>query len=309
MKGLEISRLFSSEWLLPFIDREMPGLRSHIAIGRFRGSDALEADDHLSRDHGWGPTLEVYLDDDYEISDDELATRLNDAAPIEFRGTTRRGGHDVAITLARTRGYLRAVFGRLPEEPRDWLCCASRFGEIESALYFLRHGSLFHDGSGHLTALRDRFHAYPDDIHRLRLATCFYDIAHYGEYNFVWRLVERDDVIAMQIALGQFSAAVMRLHFYLDRDYAPYWKWLPHEFRRRSYAPSIHERLLALPRLSPMEQLSAIRWICDQLTARLERDGVMPGDLANPYDVPWFFRFREEILAAITDPEIRNLTW
>ncbi len=41
MKGLEISRLFSSEWLLPFIDRELPDLRSHIAVGRFMGSDAI----------------------------------------------------------------------------------------------------------------------------------------------------------------------------------------------------------------------------------------------------------------------------
>jgi hypothetical protein len=271
MKGLEISRLFSSEWLLPFIDRELPDLLSHIAVGRFMGSDVIGADDHLSQDHNWGPTVEVYLDDEYDIRDNELAARINSAAPIEFLGIRRRGGHDTAITL--------------------------------------RHGSLFHDGSGQLTSLRDRYHSYPDDIHRLRLATCFYDIAHYGEYNFVWRLVERNDVIAMQIALGHFSTAVMRLHFYLDRDFAPYWKWLPHEFRRRGYSPDINEQLLALPRLTPMEQLSAIQWICGQLRARLRSDGVVPGDMANPYNVPWFFRFREEILRAIIDPEIRNLAW
>jgi hypothetical protein len=309
MKGLEISRLFSSEWLLPFIDCELPDLRSHIAVGRFMGSDALGADDHLSQDHSWGPTVEIYVDDDYGISDDELAARINSAAPIEFRGTRRRGGPDTAITLRRTHAYIKSAFGRVPNEPREWLCCASRFEDIESVLYFLRHGSLFHDGSGQLTALRDRYHSYPDDIHRLRLATCFYDIAHYGEYNFVWRLVERNDVIAMQIALGHFSKAVMRLHFYLDRDFAPYWKWLPHEFRRRGYSRPINEQLLALPGLSPMEQSSAIPWICGQLRERLLSDGVVSGDIANPSNIPWFFRFREEILRAITDPEIRNLTW
>jgi hypothetical protein len=309
MKGLEISRLFSSVWLLPFIDRELPDLRSHIAVGRFMGSDVLGADDHLSQDHSWGPTVEVYLDDEYDISDDKLAARINSAAPIEFLGTRRRGGHDTAITLRRTHAYIKRAFGRVPKEPREWLCCASRLEDIESVLYFLRHGALFHDGSGQLTALRDRYHSYPDDIHRLRLATCFYDIAHYGEYNFVWRLVERNDVIAMQIALGHFSTAVMRLHFYLDRDFAPYWKWLPHEFRRRGYSPHINEQLLALPGLSPLEQSSAIQWICGQLRARLLRDGVVPGDMANPYNVPWFFRFREEILRAITDPEVRNLVW
>lgn len=309
MKGLEISRLFSTEWLLPLIDRELPELRSHIAVGRFSGSDVLGADDHLSQDHGWGPTVEIYVDDDYAINDFELAARLNSAAPAEFHGTRRRGGHDAAVTLRRTHAFIKGVFGRVPEEPREWLCCASRFEDIESFLYFLRHGALFHDGSGQFTALRNRYHSYPDDIHRLRLATCFYDIAHYGEYNFVWRLVERNDVIAMHIALAHFSKAVMRLHFYLDRDFAPYWKWLPHEFRRRSYSPSIHEQLLALPGLSPTEQSSVIQWICGELRAQLLSDGVVPRDIANPYNSPWFFRFREEILRAITDPEIRNLTW
>lgn len=309
MKGLEISRLFASEWLLPFIDRELPELRSHVAIGRFAGSDVLAADDHLSQDHNWGPTVEVFVDDEYAISNDELAGRINGAAPAEFLGTRRRGGQDAAVTLCRTEAYIKALFGRVPKEPRDWLCCAGQFEDIESVLYFLRHGTLFHDGSGRLTAMRDRYHRYPDDIHRLRLATCCYDIAHYGEYNFVWRLVERNDVIAMQIALGHFCKAVMRLHFYLDRDFAPYWKWLPHEFRRRGYSPPIHEQLLALPGMSPGEQASVIQSICSQLKARLQSDGVVPRDIANPHGVPWFFRFREEILGTITDSEIRKLTW
>jgi hypothetical protein len=309
MKGLEVSRLFCSEWLLPFIDREFPGLRSHIAVGRFMGSDAIGADDELSRDHNWGPTVEIYVDDEYPIRDEELAARLNSAAPIDFRETRRQGGQDTAVTLKRTRALIQNIFGRIPSEPREWLCRTARIEEIESALYFLRHGALFHDGSGQLTALRARYHSYPDDIHRLRLATCFYDIAHYGEYNFVWRLVERNDALAMQLALAQFTQAVLRLHFYLDRDFAPYWKWLPHEFKRRGYAPQIYNHLLSLPGRTPGNQSAAIQSICDALRARLVSDGVVPGDLANPHNVPWFFRFREEVLGTVTDPEIRKLTW
>ncbi len=309
MKGLEVSRLFFSEWLLPFIDREFPGLRSRMAAGRFLGSDAIGADDVLSKDHNWGPTVEIYVDDEHPIGDEELAARINRAAPSEFLGTTRRGGRDSAVTLKRTHALIQSIFGCVPAKPREWLCCTARFEEIESALYFLRHGALFHDGSGQLTALRNRFHSYPDDIQRLRLASCFYHIAHYGEYNFVWRLVERNDVIAMQMALGEFSKAVMRLHFYLDRDFAPYWKWLPHEFKRRGYAPQIHDRLLALPGLAPREQSAAIQSICAELRARLLSDGVVPDNLANPDKVPWFFRFREEVLRTIADREIRKLTW
>ena len=73
--------------------------------------------------------------------------------------------------------------------------------------------------------------------------------------------------------------------------------------------PDLNEQLLALPGLSPLEQSAAIQWICGQLSARLLRDNIVPGDMANPDNLPWFFRFREEILRAITDPEIRNLAW
>jgi hypothetical protein len=309
VKGLDLSRSFFEEWLLPFIDQQQPGLRFHIAAGRFMGSDAIGADDHLSADHGWGPTVEVYLDDEYEIDDGSLTALVEGSAPGDFRGARRRGGHDSAITLRRTNAYIESLFGCVPESPRDWLCCNSRPEDIESALYFLRHGSLFHDGSGRLTALRTRYRYYPDDIHRLRLAACCYDIAHYGEYNFVWRLVDRDDVIAMQIALAHFSKAVLRLHFYLDRDFAPYWKWLPHEFMKRGYAPSIHAQLLALPRLAPSEQSAAIQTICERLRDRLCLEKVVSSNVPNAHGTPWFFLFREQILEAITDPSIRALTF
>jgi hypothetical protein len=301
--------LFFEEWLLPFIDEQLPGLRFHIAAGRFTGSDAIGADDHLSADHGWGPTVEVYLDDEYAIDDGSLVALIDSSAPAEFRGTRRRGGHDSAITLRRTSDYIERVFGCVPESPREWLCCSSRAEEIESALFFLRHGSLVHDGSGRLTAARARYHYYPDDIHKLRLAACFYDIAHYGEYNFVWRLVDRDDVIAMQIALAQFSQAVLRLHFYLERDFAPYWKWLPHEFVVRGYAPSIHAQLLGLPRLRPTQQSAVIQEICARLRDRLDLEEVISSNTPNPHGIPWFFLFREQILETISDPEIRALTF
>lgn len=309
MNGLEISRRFCADWFLPFIDREMPGLRSRIAVGRFAGSDAIGADDHLSRDHGWGPTLEVYLDDGCDADDAARLARTTAAAPVEFCGARRQGGHDTAITLRRTRDWLEATLGAKAGTPGEWLCCAARLETIESPLYFLRHGALFHDGSGQFTAIRARYRHYPDDIHRLRLAQCLHDIAHYGEYNFVWRLVERGDVVAMQMALGHFSAAVMRLHFYLERDFAPYWKWLPHEFRARGYAPAIHEQLVALPRLAPNAQSAAVLAICDQLRERLVRDAVVPGPIENPYGIPWFFQFREAVVRTIGDPEIRRLTY
>jgi len=83
---------------------------------------------------------------------------------------------------------------------------------------------------------------------------------------------------------------------------------LPHESVRRGYAPPIHEQLFTLPRLSPAEQSSAIQCICDQLRERVLSEDVVPSDIPNPYGIPWFFMFRDELRKAIADPGIRSLT-
>src|SRR5947207_1403444 len=61
MKGLELSRQFFLEWGLPFLRREHPEWADRVAAGRFAGSEAIGADDELSRDHGWGPNFALYL--------------------------------------------------------------------------------------------------------------------------------------------------------------------------------------------------------------------------------------------------------
>jgi hypothetical protein len=113
----------------------------------------------------------------------------------------------------------------------------------------------------------------------------------------------------MQIALAHFSQAVLRLHFYLRRDFAPYWKWLPHEFAKRGYDPALQAQLLALPRLSPAQQSAAVQAVCERLRERLYTENVVPADLPNPHGTPWFFVFREAILRMIAHPGIRALTF
>ncbi len=66
-----------------------------------------------------------------------------------------------------------------------------------------------------------------------------------------------------------------------------------------------------MPPITPLQRSSIDRatLAVERAFSRLLSDGVVPGDMVNPYNVPWFFKFREEILRAITDPEIRNLTF
>ena len=227
MQGLEVAKAFFFEWGLPFIEREFPGLKERIAVGCFGGSQAIGADDLLSQDHAWGPIIHMYLEGDYEIEDREIVSRMCQAAPAVFMGA-KRGAHGAAVRLLRTRQFFEFIFrGSLPESNYDWV---GRTPERrESDLYLLKHGSLLFDELGEFSRLRAQYSQYPSDVLAMRMAYCCYQIAQYGEYNFCHRLSKRDDPIPIQIALGAFSEAVMRMYFYMEGDFAPYWKWLAFE--------------------------------------------------------------------------------
>ncbi len=224
MKANDLNQAFLLEWGLPFIRREFPGLEDHVAVGCFGGSQAIGADDHLSRDHGWGPLFELIIDDDYDISDEDVVGQLCEAAPSEFRGYRRLGGYDTAVSSVRCSAFFERSFGSLPETDRDWVRQSTHLDGIESSLYLLKHGPLFYDGSGRFSELRQRYSGYPEAVMLLRMSQYAWQIFQYGEYNFCGRLAERGDQIPISIAVGYFTEAVLRMYFYLEGDFAPYWK-------------------------------------------------------------------------------------
>ena len=105
---------------------------------------------------------------------------------------------------------------RLPESPFDWVCCPERLVNLESHLYFFRHGAVFHDPAGILADVQGVLHTYPEDIWLLRMAQLCFDIA-----------------------LGYFQHAVMAPALVMERDYTPYWKLLHYVFRSREISAAL----------------------------------------------------------------------
>ena len=144
------------------------------------------------------------------------------------------------------------------------------------------------------------------------MAYCALWIAHYGEQNFCRRLVDRGDPVPMQIALGHFTEAVMRMYFYLDGDFAPYWKWLTFEFRKHGYSKSTAEKLAQLSGCPPREQAVLIGSICEELKDKMISEGVVCVNVDNPYPTPrffmcWFFMFQHDLLQQISDQNVRSM--
>jgi hypothetical protein len=306
--GLLIAKDYWLNWGRPWFASRHPDLLGQIGVGLFSGSDVLGADDALSRDHGWGPRFDVFRLDENAISNEALASELNAAAPREWDGFQSRFHFTPSLGVHDAARYFGNFFSNkvLPQSPRDWVCCEYKLPNLESHLYYVRHGAVFHDPAGILAGMQERLHTYPEDVWLLRMAQLCFDIAHYGEYNFCWRLTKRKDPVAAQMAIGCFQNAVMALALVMDRDYAPYWKWLHHVFKSREIAAGLDGHLVAMATTLDYERRAElITTICTVLLDELVSRGIVPGDLDDGSGLPLFFQARASLLSRISDPAIR----
>ena len=122
-------------------------------------------------------------------------------------------------------------------------------------------------------------------------------------------MCNRSDSLPVQIALGEFIEAVLRMYFYLEGDFAPYWKWLAFEFRRRGFSESVAEALDQLVHQDPVEQPATVSRILDTLRERMLETGVIGSDIEDSgrVEIPLFFRFMKHIREGIRDERIRRL--
>lgn len=310
-KGLEIAREYWEKWGYPWLASRYPDLPGNIGVGLFCGSDVLGADDELSRDHGWGPRFDVFRLDEDGISNESLQAEMRAAAPAQWDGFHNRFQFTPSIQVHNALEYFGNNFAshRLPVSSTDWICCENALTNLETHLHYIRHGAVFHDPGKILADIRARLCRYPEDIWLLRMAQLCFEIAHYGEYNFCWRLAKRKDPVAAEMAIGKFQHSVMALAMVMDRDYAPYWKWLHHVFRSRKIADRLDPFLVEISTTLDYERRAAlVTATCETLMAELVSRGILPPDLDDGSGLPLFFQARACLVDRIADPTIRGLT-
>ena len=111
----------------------------------------------------------------------------------------------------------------------------------------------------------------------------------------------------MQIALGRFIEGVMRLCLLLDNDYSPYWKWLRFAFDKLPAAHELGPMLDCLVAESSIEkQGEIILQICEALKPMLISQGIVKLPIDNPWGIPWFCMYSDQIKNGILDPEVHR---
>ena len=308
--GLDMAKGYWTRWGRPWLASRYPGLIDTVGVGLFCGSDVLGADDALSRDHGWGPRFDLFRAGEDGLSNEALQGEMRAAAPDRWDGFQNQFRFAPSIQVHDAGEYFGNSFPnrRLPESDADWVCCRHGLANLESHLHYVRHGSIFHDPRGLLAGIQARLRNYPEDVWLLRMGQLCFDLGHYGEYNYCWRIAKRRDPVAAEMAIGNFLQAAMAIVMVMDRDYAPYWKWLPHVFRSREMAGRLDAPLTELSTTLDFERRATlVTDVCSTLMEELVRRTIVPADLDDGSGLPLFFQARACLVERIASPVIKAL--
>lgn len=209
------------------------------------------------------------------------------------------------------RGWLNSQLGLALEtgEPsvRDWLAIP------QQKLAEVTGGAVFHDGPGTLGSARRRLAWYPDQVWRYLLACQWQRISQ--EEAFVGRCAEVGDELGSAVVAGRLVRDLMRLCLLLQRQFAPYGKWLGSAFGQLPVSEELTPALSGA--LTAAGYPDRERGLCEAyeaVAALQNRTGLAEPVVptcrpyhSRPFQVLHAERFVHALAETITDPELSSL--
>ena len=325
--GLGLNEGFFFDVVKPILDQHYPGLAySASLIGS--GSDVLGLDTAMSMDHDWGPRLQLFLPErDFANIAPELNVTLRKQVPVSYKGfptnfTDKRedltqamlpitiGPVNHRLEITTVAGIVKHMIGfDLAQELAltDWLTFP------EQRLIELTRGKVYYDGLGELTRIRDIFSFYPDDIWLGKMAVLWYAIGE--EEAFIGRNHDLGNEIGEQILTARIVSCLMKLCFYLEKQYVPYSKWIETCFRQLNCGLTLNPLFSAILNTRKLREKEAnfaevyhiIGDMHNILGITEHIDFSMTNFYSRPYQVLFAGRIADALKAAIKEPSIKHL--
>jgi hypothetical protein len=324
--GLELAGAFWVEAVEPLLRMQMPEARVGAAL-LGPGSDVLGFDTQLSRDHDWGPRLQLFVPEPELPHLAPLIERLlRLELPVGFHGEPtsfskpdaygRRwpqqlvaGPVDHAVEVTSVRRFCQRLIGFDPGQQMDarrWLLAP------QQRLLELTEGEVFADPDGELGELRERLSFYPHEVWLYLLASQWWRVGRHEQASV--RAGMTGDDLGSRMLAAVLVRDLMRLAFLLERRYAPYDQWLG---RALSKLPSGPRLGVSLARV-----LTAYDWtqreirLAESLGLLITLHNSLGLTAPLPLELPRSERglltiaaerFALPLRDAITDPELRRL--
>ena len=302
MRGLDEAKKLYIEQGAELIHCRFPEYEGRIAVGLAgRGSQGFGFDDELSRDHDFERGFCLFLTDE---DDDAIGIKLNRAYhELCGRPESAHSALGTAGTgVIRTSDFYRRYTG-LPSAPdtwRKWLYLPS------SALAEATNGDVFRDDLGEFSRIREEIkHGMPEDVRKKKLAARVIFMAQSGQYNYS-RCIKHGEAGAAMLALNEFVKNAAETVYLLNREHAPYYKWLLRGMRELKTLPSLADALEFLLTADNSEdgaklKAAVIEDICAEVVKELKAQGLTCGswDYLEPHAL--------HIMEHIENPAIRAL--
>ncbi len=222
--GMDLCRAYFEAYGRPMLLEKFPEYLDKITVGLVgEGSDCFGFDDEVSRDHDFGPRFCMWVSEDtYKKIGAEL-TKEYEGLPDSFGGYTRNmtctGKFRQGVMVLEEFLEHLLLTKYMPGTDNDWLQLP------ENGLAALSNGEIWHKGDGRLDNLRKELKAYPDRVRYKKIMQSYHLIRQMGPYNY-FRMKERRENIAAEISLAGYMENVMKVVYYLNNVYPPFYKWL-----------------------------------------------------------------------------------
>jgi hypothetical protein len=191
----------------------------------------------------------------------------------------------------------------------DWLTFS------EQALLEVTGGRVYYDGLGELEKVRAGFAYYPKDIWLYRLASQWQRISQ--EEAFMGRCGHIGDELGSRLIAARLVRDLMKLGFLMEKQYAPYSKWLGTAFARLECGPRLSplftQVLAASPWTERQKHLDKAYLILAETHNELGLTDPLDSKISDfsnrPYHVLFADRFADAIKEVITDETIKNINF
>ena len=320
--GMELCRRFHDDCVAPLLSKHYPGL-VYSAARLGSGSDVLGFDTPRSRDHDWGPQVDIFIyPDDYERFGREMYDTLAVTLPFHFGGYTTNFKDDYLMGETDRRPIVHRVRIHTIEsyfqsylnfDPRDEISEVVWLKTPEQKLRTIRSGAVFLDGLKTLEDIKQTLRWYPDDIWYYLLACQWARIDQ--EEPFMARCGDVGDELGSRVVASRLVRDIIKLCFLMERQYTPYFKWFGTAFSRLACSPELTpllEQVFIQTNWRDREAtLSAIYLELAEMHNRLELTGYIKPEVTpfhdRPYQVPHSARFYSALMDRVKSPLLKAM--
>jgi hypothetical protein len=324
--GLELSRLLYEEAVRPVMAASYPGLVYSAALLGW-GSDVLGFDTPQSMDHDWGLRLMLFLSQsDHSAHVGDITRCMAEKLPTEIHGypvhfekhidgtgymaPVAHGPVNHRVIVHTVRGFFQDFLrwnAAIEPSVVEWLSFPQQRLRAATA------GAVFHDGLGELEPARAHLRWYPRDVWLYLLACQWQRISQ--EEPFMGRCGQVGDDLGSRLVAARLARDLMRLCFLMERQYAPYIKWLGTAFAQLPCAAELAPVLAAVLNADSWQgrqtHLSTAYGIVAQMHNALGITAALPTDVspfwARPFQIIHADHFAATIRAAIQDEQVLAL--